>query len=67
MLNELAYRENDGITVTLHFDTTTEIPCIEVTDTRTDSVQWFDVTPATALDAFYHPFAYMNSGVACAA
>ena len=58
MNEELAYREADGIEVSLLWARADGSLTVVCADTRTGD--WFALTPepATALDVFYHPYAY---------
>ena len=55
---ELAQRNQDGLDVKLLWDRQSNDVWIELVDERTDSTLVFGVDPASALDAFYHPYAY---------
>lgn len=56
--SELAARENDGLAVLLFWSKATGRTQVVVVDQMLEAELHFDVTPACALDAFYHPFAY---------
>jgi hypothetical protein len=58
-LYELAFRECDGIEVTLVWDGVEDRVLLNVRDRRTG--EWFvcGVDRADALDAYRHPFAYV--------
>ena len=56
--SELAFREADGLEVALLWDTRSSEVSIELLDCRTETALAFVVDPKSALDAFYHPFAY---------
>jgi hypothetical protein len=58
MHKELAYRENDGIAVTLWWHSSSNRLSVSVHDGRTGD--WFalDADADRALDVFEHPFAY---------
>jgi hypothetical protein len=58
MKKELAYRENDGITVTLLWHTATDRLSVSVLDWRTGEA--FDIAADAhdAMDVFHHPYAY---------
>jgi hypothetical protein len=60
-LRELAFRESDGIAVTLLWDQAEDRVLLEVYDARADESVVCSVASADALDAFHHPFAYSNS------
>lgn len=55
---ELAHRHQDGLEVTLLWDTRSNKVSIELIDDRCDTAFAFVVDPESALEAFYHPFAY---------
>jgi hypothetical protein len=57
MQKELAHRENDGIAVTLWWDSCTNRVEVAVSDGDDYSFA-LEVRPENALDAFQHPFAY---------
>lgn len=61
MLRELDHRESDGISVTLYVETDTLSPVVGLTDKRTELEAQFAVPADKALDAFQHPFSYMDS------
>jgi hypothetical protein len=58
MQNELAYRENDGIAVTLFWHSSSNRLSVSVYDWRTGD--WFELEagPRNAMDVFEHPYAY---------
>ena len=58
MNTELAYRENDGIAVTLFWHSRSNSLSVSVYDWRNGD--WFelDASPRNALDVFEHPYAY---------
>jgi hypothetical protein len=55
---ELDYREDDGLEVTLVWYPANDAIAVKVLDTRTGERFEFPVDPASASDAFHHPFAY---------
>jgi hypothetical protein len=55
---ELAYRENDGIEVSLLWNRADDSVSVVVTDARNEEAFEFAAAPEAALDAFEHPFAY---------
>jgi hypothetical protein len=57
-LRELAYRAHDGLQVTLLWDEDSNEVSIGVIDERDESSFWLPIAPASALDAFNHPYAY---------
>ena len=64
MEHELAYRENDGIAVTLLWHNETDRLTVTVRDWRTGEA--FDLTAesSNAMDVFHHPYAYAaGSGI----
>jgi hypothetical protein len=58
LTRELAHRHQDGLEVTLLWDTHSNEVSIELIDDRRDTAFAFVVDPSSALEAFYHPFAY---------
>jgi hypothetical protein len=58
-LVELDTRQNDGFTITLEWDRDTGKTQIVVADVRNASQYVLPVPPASALDAFRHPFRYV--------
>jgi hypothetical protein len=69
---ELAYREADGIEVTLLWYAETDQIAVRVSDARTGDRFELRIDAAEGLDAFHHPFAYAppplreNDGADCA-
>jgi hypothetical protein len=64
MQKELAYRENDGIAVTLFWQSDSNRLSVSVYDWRNGD--WFELEarPRNAMDVFEHPYAYAaQSGV----
>ena len=57
---ELDYREGDGLEVALVWYPEDDAIAVKVLDTRTGERFEFPVDPASARDAFTHPFAYAN-------
>jgi hypothetical protein len=55
---ELDYREDDGLEVTLVWYPANDAIAVKVLDTRTGERFEFTIDPASASDAFHHPFAY---------
>jgi hypothetical protein len=55
---ELAARESDGLHVLLLWNPRENALTVEVEDARLGDGFQFAVAPESALDAFYHPFAY---------
>jgi hypothetical protein len=59
---ELDHRSNDGLHVTLFWDTTTDAAVVEVYDAKHDAVFEIAVRSGeSALDVFHHPYAYAAS------
>jgi hypothetical protein len=58
---ELAYRASGGIKVTLYWSAHDNTTTIEVQQPASGETLVFDVPGEGALDAFYHPFAYLPS------
>jgi hypothetical protein len=54
---ELAHRQQDGLEVTLFWDGRLGVS-VEVVDVRNENAFAFPVDAESALDAFYHPYAY---------
>ena len=61
-LRELDRRKGDGIDVSLLWDTGTKAVWVAVTDTRHGGSFSFEVQPGDALEAFWHPYAYVAHG-----
>jgi hypothetical protein len=57
-LRELDRRSGNGLDVKLVWEPATDCVFIGVIDQRTGNEFAIEVDPASALDAFYHPFAY---------
>jgi hypothetical protein len=55
---ELDHRHNDGIDVTLLWDSATDRVSVFVRDARAGEAFELSVEPSRALDAFHHPYAY---------
>jgi hypothetical protein len=55
---ELDYREGDGLQVALVWYSDRDAIAVKVLDTRTGERFEIPVDPASARDAFEHPFAY---------
>ena len=58
MTKELAYRQNDGIDVTLFWHSDDDSVVVSIRDAKSDYAFEVGVPRDKALDAFYHPFAY---------
>ena len=55
---ELASRESDGLAVRLVWHPSDDAVTVSVTDSRTGDRFQLAVDRKSALDAFYHPYAY---------
>jgi hypothetical protein len=55
---ELAHRENDGMAITLVWDTRGDSRTVFVLDARSGELLAVPVEGDNALDVFHHPFAY---------
>jgi hypothetical protein len=60
-MRELAYREGDGLEVTLLWDERCERLAVSVFDSKTGDRFALGAPGNRALDVFYHPFAYAAS------
>jgi hypothetical protein len=60
-LRELAYREGDGLEVTLLWRPETDELTVCVCDHRRGGYFEVHPEPASALDVFYHPYSYAAS------
>ena len=60
-LRELAFRESDGLEVTLLWNALEDRLIVSVFDTKRDDFFWVDAPRDRALDVFNHPFAYAAS------
>jgi hypothetical protein len=60
MPTELAYRENSGVNVALFWDAETNELRVCVSDSWSGDCFSLDVDGASALDVFYHPYAYAS-------
>ena len=58
---ELDYRENDGIEVSLLWSRADNSLAVRVVDTKTDERFRLAVRADEAMDAFRHPFAYAHA------
>ena len=56
---ELAYREADGVEVTLLWPVGDSRVVVRVTDTRADESFELSIKGDRALDAFHHPYAFV--------
>ena len=58
-LHELAHRRNDGIDVTMSWDSASDQVTVAVADRKQDARFEIVVGPGErAMDVFHHPFAY---------
>jgi len=57
-VTELAHRKNNGLEVTLLWDSETNHVAVEVVDELAGEAFTLPVPGSNALDAFYHPYAY---------
>jgi len=60
-LKELAYRNQDGLEVTLLWDACSNEVSVDVVDQCADRQFRLPIAGRFALDAFYHPYAYSPS------
>jgi hypothetical protein len=60
---ELAHRVSSGIEVTLYWSAFDDNTFIEVWQPASDETFAYTVARDQALDAFYHPFAYLSSSL----
>lgn len=60
-LTELNNRNNDGISVSLLWNSDSGETFIEIEDARNESVDTFPIAPENAADAFQHPYAYLSA------
>jgi hypothetical protein len=60
-VKELAYRNQNGLEVTLLWDSTSNEVCVDVIDHLDDTGFRLPVAGRLALDAFHHPYAYAQS------
>jgi hypothetical protein len=61
MFEELDYRENDGIEVSLLWSRADNRLAVRVVDTKTDERFRLAVRADDAMDVFRHPFAYARA------
>jgi hypothetical protein len=61
MIRELAYRERDGIEVTLLWSTAEDQVLVRVNDAAAGGCFDICVESDRALDAFYHPYVYARA------
>ena len=60
-VKELAYRNQNGLEVTLLWDPRSNQVSVEVIDQLEDSGFRLPIDSHLALDAFHHPYAYVQS------
>jgi hypothetical protein len=58
MKKELAFRESNGVAVTLYWHGGTNRVSVTVYDACSDELFELDADPAVALDLFHHPYAH---------
>ena len=58
MKKELAFRESNGVAVTLYWLRDTNRVSVTVYDARSDELFELDADPSDALDLFHHPYAH---------
>jgi hypothetical protein len=58
LATELAYRENDGLQVTLLWDALRDQLSVSVVDTKNGEFFTLKAARDKALDVFHHPFSY---------
>ena len=58
MKKELAFRESNGVAVTLYWHSGTNRVSVTVYDASSDEIFELDAPPAEALDLFHHPYAH---------
>jgi len=58
-IRELAHRRNDGIDVTMFWDSATNLVTVAVSDAKSGDAFEITVLPGERpMDVFHHPFAY---------
>ena len=60
MKRELAFRESNGVAVTLYWHSGTNRVSVTVYDASSDESFELDAHPTEALDLFHHPFAHAS-------
>jgi hypothetical protein len=58
-VRELARRVNGGLEISLYWNAGDNSTSVEVYEPSTEETITFRVPPGQALEAFYHPFAYL--------
>ena len=61
-LRELAYRESDGLEITLLWERSNDRLTVTVLDTKTSELLTLEAPRERALDVFYHPYFYATPG-----
>ena len=56
---ELAHRTGDGIDICLLWSKSSDRVTLVIVDARSEEELEFEVDGGSALDAFYHPYAYL--------
>jgi hypothetical protein len=64
-MEELAFRTNDGVDVSLLWSRREDRLSVVVTDQKTGDSFEVPARRDKALDVFYHPFAYAGDELAC--
>ena len=59
MERELCQRENDGILITLLWDTASDRLTVMVRDSRNGEAFDLDAQASDAMEVFHHPYAYV--------
>jgi hypothetical protein len=60
MKKELAYRESNGLAVTLYWHSGTNRVSVTVEDASSGELFELEARPAEALDLFHHPYAHAS-------
>ncbi len=58
MKKELAFRESNGVAVTLYWQSAANRVSVTVFDAASDELFELDADPSEALDLFHHPYAH---------
>ncbi len=66
MKKELAFRENNGVAVTLYWHGDTNRVSVRVRDACSDELFELDADPSAALDVFHHPYAHATRAASAA-
>lgn len=59
-IRELDHRSSDGIDVRLLWDSQTDLVFLVVEDERSGELFELEIRAADALDAFHHPYGYLQ-------